>query len=373
MPTPSATPAQFRRLQTEHRARLMRLTSATERLIHENWQAIPAQAQRLYAPLLDAYARDLAALRAQDGDTSARLSLSWLTGQQARLQAIERGIRAQVNDFAQGAAQQVTHAQASAAPQGASDAAALGKTALEPVKKAGVHPDALWSRPNPNALANLVGRLSNGKPLSDLFDGFGEEASAAARKALMTGLSMGWGPREIARALLDALGISRNRALVIARQETLGAYRAAASQTYQANSDVLDGWYWSADPSPRTCAMCLAMDGTFHTLDETLDSHVCCRCAMIPKTKSYADILEPLGIDASDIPETSYEPDVTGADWFDQQDAATQQDILGSQAAYDAYADGDLTLSDLIGELDDPVWGHSRYQKSWKQYQQSRK
>lgn len=365
------TPAQYRALQRQQRAALDRLISQTEVALHQDYAAIPAAVRTLYQPLLDRYAADLAALRAEEEDAGARLSLSWLTDHLAHVQAIERTIRSQVDGFAQNAAHVVTHAQASAIPAGAHAANALGDAAL-----GSASPFVAWNRPNPNALAAFLGRASNGSALSNLFDGFGADAAAAARQALMAGLSMGDGPAAIARALADALGVAYNRAMVIARTETIGAYRSAASATYQANSDVLDGWYWSADPSPRTCAMCLAMDGTLHSVNDTLDSHVCCRCAMAPRSKSWADLVAAAGGDpstVSDIPESSYTPTQTGADWFDQQDAATQRNILGSQAAYDAYANGDLQLSDLVGVSHDPQWGTSRYQKSWKQVQQSRK
>lgn len=369
------TSAQYRALQQAQRARLARLIARTEATLHQDWQAIPQAVRALYQPVLDTYARDLAALRAEEGDT-ARLSLSWIATQRARLQAIEWTLRGQVDGFAHTAARAVTGAQSAAIPQGAADATALGHAALEPATQAGVSPDTIWNRPNPDALAQFLGYASDGKPLSNLFDGFGQEASAAARQALTLGLSMGQNPRSITSALMDALDVPRWRALTIARTEMLGAYRRAASATYQANSDVLGGWIWSADKSGRTCAMCLAMDGTRHSLDETLDSHCNCLCTQLPVTKSWADILGPLGIDASGIPETSIGAEgayQSGADWFDQQDAATQRGILGSQGAYDAYTSGDLRLSDLVGVSHDPQWGTSRYQRSWRQVQQSRK
>ncbi len=364
MPTP--TIQAYRQIQRQQRAALDSLISQTEAALHQDYAAIPAAVKSLYAPLLDRYASDLAALRAEEENTGARLSLSWLTDHLAHVQAIERTLRSQVDGFAQNAAHVVTHAQASAIPEGAQTANALGHAALAPVKDL-----VVWNRPNPNALQAFLGRASDGSPLADLFDGFGPASASAAREALMLGLSMGDGPAAIASALADALNVAYSRAMVIARTETIGAYRAAASATYQANSDVLDGWYWSADASARTCAMCLAMDGTLHPVSETLDSHPSCRCTQVPKTKSWADLLGP-GVDTSDITETSYTPTQTGADWFDQQDAATQRNILGSQAAYDAYANGDLALSDMVGVSHSPQWGTSRYQKSWRQIQKGR-
>ncbi len=106
------------------------------------------------------------------------------------------------------------------------------------------------------------------------------------------------------------------------------------------------------------------MHGTEHSLDETLDEHPNGRCSMIPKTKSWADILGPLGIDTSDIPDTS--PDIqSGSDWFDGQSEATQRAILGPK--YEAWSNGDFTLDDVVGHASDPVWGSSIYEKPLKE------
>ena len=106
------------------------------------------------------------------------------------------------------------------------------------------------------------------------------------------------------------------------------------------------------------------MNGTEHDLSESLDSHPNCRCAPLPKTKSWASILGPLGIDTSDIPETTIQVQ-SGADWFDNQPAATQQAILGN-AKYAAYKAGALKLSDLVYHGHDPDWGGYRQEKSLK-------
>jgi hypothetical protein len=107
--------------------------------------------------------------------------------------------------------------------------------------------------PSKDAIENIVGATSEGSPLADLFAGFGEEAADEAAKALITGLTLGDNPREIAPLVEDALDISRQRALTIARTEMQRAYRDAAMETYRANDDVVGSWVWVADLSPRTC------------------------------------------------------------------------------------------------------------------------
>ena len=86
---------------------------------------------------------------------------------------------------------------------------------------------------------------------------------------------------------------------------------------------------------------------------------------MLPRTKSWDEILSGLDIDASDIEDTR--PDiVSGTDWFGDQDEATQRRVLGN-AKYEAWSNGDFDLEDIVGRSYDKDWGHSIYEKSLKQ------
>jgi len=86
-----------------------------------------------------------------------------------------------------------------------------------------------------------------------------------------------------------------------------------------------------------------------------MDDHVAGRCALLPQTKTYAE----LGIDA---PEPEFNPQ-SGREWFEQQDEATQRKILGS-GKYDAWKDGKFTLDDIPHKTPSDVWGDSWTPKS---------
>jgi SPP1 gp7 family putative phage head morphogenesis protein len=281
---------------------------------------------------------------------------SWLY-EQYRLEHLTQFIESQINHYGQVALLTVGQVQQLGVNLGTDSAQAMLQSLL---------PDGvLWQfgRPSPAAIANLVGATQAGSPLASLFNGFGADASRNVTDALIAGLALGNGPREVALAVQQALNISYNRALTIARNEMLNAYRDAQMENYRANSDVVDQWRWTADLSSRTCIACLAMDGTLHDLSESLDSHVNCRCAAIPITKSWADILGPLGIDTSGM-DDSGNPDMqSGLDWFNAQDESTQRDMLGP-GKYDAWTNGDFTLQDIVGVKSDPLWGDSIYVKS---------
>lgn len=296
--------------------------------------------ERAYAYMLMMLQPALDSLYRQMADATAEgkpISVVWLY-EANRLENIKRLIREQVDQFAALSQVQVQQAQQYATQLGQQSALDM----LNTMMPTGKHHSSATSP---------IGMTLNGIPLAYLFLGFGSEAADLAGKALLTGVTMGDNPRKVASMVQQALGVSRNRALVIARQEMLQAYRAAHLATMRANDDIVDGWTWSALLDSRTCAMCIAMNGTEHSLSETMDSHVCCRCMQLPRMKS--------PVAAMSVPD--------GSTWFAQQDDATQLAILGSKAAFDLYKSGNASLRDFVGTHHDPVWGRSRYQKSAKQ------
>jgi SPP1 gp7 family putative phage head morphogenesis protein len=336
----------------EYRQRLL----AQERTAMAVLDYAHRQTLALIEPQLNALYDKMSAALANGED----ISTSWLYEQQ-RLETITHYITNYIDHFAALSQMQVQQLQSVGASLGSQSGMAL----LNSTVPKGV--SFSFGLPSPAAIANLVGSTQAGSPLSDLFNGFGPEAAQAAKNALISGVTLGYNPRQIASSIQDALNISLYRAQTIARTEMLRAYRDANTSTFQANSDVVDQWRWTCALSSRTCAACLSMDGELFPLDETLDSHPNCRCTPVPVTKSWADILGPLGIDTSNIPDTNTAGSMqTGSDWFDNQDADVQRAILGP-GKYDAWANGDFTLDDIVGTTTDPVWGNSIYEKPLKE------
>lgn len=338
------TIAQYRQQLLQHD---LAATAALESAYAHVLATIEPRLSRLYQQIADAQA------------SGEPVPLSWLY-EQNRLQTLMRFVEGQINHYA--ALAQMTTGQLQ------HYGVQLGTRSAQQQLQATVPPGVSWSfgLPSPSALANLVGATQAGSPLSDLFAGFGKEAAENVKTALISGLANGDNPATIAPQVAQALGISRNRALVLSRTETIRAYRSANLETLRANDDVCEGWVWQASLSRRSCAVCIAMNGTKHDLSEEMESHPCCRCVPVPLTKSWDAILGPLGIDTSGIPETSISIP-SGASWFAEQDESTQRAILGSNAAYQLYASGKASLSDFVGKSHDAQWGGSLYQKSVKQ------
>jgi SPP1 gp7 family putative phage head morphogenesis protein len=244
--------------------------------------------------------------------------------------------------------EQVTVQQATAAAgRGTRDAAAAIKRELGP-PPAGL---AVSFNSLPvGAVNDITARLGSGKPLRELFDSFGTDAAKLAREALITSVGLGLGPRKTAAAVRDALNVSTVRALTIARTEQMKAYRSASLQTYQANNSMVKGWRWRCSRSPRTCAMCWAMDGEEFALDEPFASHPNCRCAPIPITKTWAE----LGFGG--IPDRP--PPEPGSAVFARLSEAEQRHILGP-GRLALYQQG-TPLSAFVQKTTSKTWGPGR-------------
>jgi len=294
------------------------------------WQRIKTDLNRLTAQYWE---------RVQAGED---VPISWLL-EANRLQALQRQVEAELAVFAQWADVSIQAQQWEAVQAAGRYFDAQMKSQLP----AGV--GAVWNRLPREAVADLIGFTANGSPLRSLLDELGPQASEAIRKTLISGLALGQNPREIARQARAALGGNLARALTISRTETLRAYREATRRNYQENSDILDGWEWLSAKQSRTCAMCLAMDGTIHKLSETLDDHPNGRCTMVPLVKG------------TERPERE-----TGQEWFDKQPEETQRKVLGN-AGYEAYKAGAVSLSDFVGQKSSRAWGTTRYARSLKE------
>ncbi|MFC5268455.1 phage minor head protein [Kribbella qitaiheensis] len=208
-----------------------------------------------------------------------------------------------------------------------------------------------WDRVDPEQIAAIVKR-STERITSQLWP-ISAEADAVIRRELVRGIASGSNPRQTAaRMIKNAEGGFNGgltRALVISRTETLDAHRAAAKVSQEANADVLGGWVWLTDLSPRTCPACLGMSGTEHPLSEPgPQGHQQCRCSRMPRTKTWAE----LGFEDMDEP-GPVTPDA--GEWFAQQDEKTQRSILGA-GRYEAWKRGDYPMDNWAVRKQNPDW-----------------
>lgn len=155
-------------------------------------------------------------------------------------------------------------------------------------------------------------------------------------------------PRELARVIRDQAGLPLTRALTIARTEQLRAYRTGSSLTYQQARDSLRGWVWLSAADSRTCAVCWALHGSLHSVDEPMGSHPNCRCVPVPQTLPWSR----WGVDGELEPRR---PD-PGPVLFDRLPRAEQRRVLGP-GGLRLYERGELDLVDLVQATSHPLYG----------------
>ena len=175
-----------------------------------------------------------------------------------------------------------------------------------------------------------------------------DEATEAMRRRLVQGVAAGRNPQDTARLMVadvqDAFDGGLARAQVIARTETIDAYRAGARAHHEANADVLAGWVWLANLSERTCPSCVAMHGTEHALDEPgpLD-HPQGRCARMP-------LVKPELVPGAPAPTIE-----SGPEWLARQPEGVQRSVLGPRR-FEAWQDGGYPVSRWAVRRESPDW-----------------
>jgi len=198
-----------------------------------------------------------------------------------------------------------------------------------------------WQDMNEEAIQALVGAASGrSSPLYRLFGDIAKDYGSDITDTLVAGIVQGKHPYQMASDLRQVANIPVTRARTIARTESLRAVREASRQNYIRNAKLLEGWVWHSAQNRRTCAACWAMHGTLHPPEETMASHVNCRCAMIPITVGSTVYTEP------------------GKVIFDRLPGDTQRDILGPGKFID-YQTGKVDLEDLVKTKRSPQWGNS--------------
>lgn len=209
-----------------------------------------------------------------------------------------------------------------------------------------------WTSVDAGGVEAIVKRST--EQITSRFKPLSADADKAVRRELVRGYAAGANPRQTASRIVARTEGKFNggltRALAIARTETLDASRAGGHIGRMANADVLSGWAWHCELSPRSCTACISMDGTVFPLnDPGPNDHVNGRCTGVPVTKSWAD----LGF--GDIPEP---PSIreSGSEWFDGLSADEQRSILGP-SRYEAWKAGSYPMS---------AWGRMQHNDGWR-------
>jgi len=193
-----------------------------------------------------------------------------------------------------------------------------------------------------DAVEFMAGMAGDGSPLFAVLKGraLAPESVQGLTDALVRGTALGWNPRKTALAMRDGLAGGLQKALVIARSETLRAYRLANVAEYR-ESGVVTGFRRMAAKDGRTCLACLIQDGTIYTLESEMEDHPVGRCTACPIVKGF------------EMPQWQ-----TGREWLQQQDPEAQRVIMGD-ARYQLWRDGQVPLERMAYTAHSDTWGDS--------------
>ncbi len=196
------------------------------------------------------------------------------------------------------------------------------------------------------ALIQVLGLLDESGPLYRRLQQLAPQTVESVAKKIAEGVGLGYNPRKIARLINNELGQGLTTAMRTTRTAQLYAYREATRANYIANSDIVRGWYWSAQLDDRTCMSCIAQHGTFHPLNEPLNDHYNGRCAPLPAVLTLPNPIEQ-----------------SGEQWFKQQSEEVQKRMMGD-ARWEAWKAGKFSFDKLSGQHEDTVYGQMRVERS---------
>lgn len=190
-----------------------------------------------------------------------------------------------------------------------------------------------------SAMESLAGFLGDGTPLERLLREAWPDAFDGVMKGLLEGMARGYNPMQTARLVAERMGIGLTRMTLIARTESMRAFRVASVEQYR-ESGVVRGFKRMANKA-TACLGCLMLDGEFLEVEEDLDDHPNGGCDAVP------------WVDGADEPVWD-----TGRDWLKEQDEDKQRSIMGDER-YELWQKGSVNLQDMVEWKEDPTWGGS--------------
>jgi hypothetical protein len=285
---------------------------------------------------LQQYADDLTNDLLQMVDAGVTIDRGALQGMTTYQRLLVR-TRVETQDFARRLENEMTGLQENGIVTGANAAQGLSETI------GGRIVTRVWNEPDPEALSRLINYVDS-PAMQSRFATFGENAATNLADTLLNGIAQGLSPRATARMMRDWIdGVPLSWANNSARTVQLYSYRFANHQAYRENSRVLDGWIWSSSLDARTCLSCLSLHGKVFPLSAVCNDHHSGRCSGLPLVKGATWMLE--------MP--------TGEEWFNDQPAATQREMMGP-GMYDAWKRDQVNFNDLSREYSDDVYGTMR-------------
>jgi SPP1 gp7 family putative phage head morphogenesis protein len=130
------------------------------------------------------------------------------------------------------------------------------------------------------AALNIEAIAFSSKRAYELLERHGKDFANDASLTIGEGIAQGWGAGRIAPILRDRLNITRQRAEMIARTETIAALSGAAQQRYK--EAQIEGVTW-LPVKKNVCKYCAGRAMKVYALGSVmLPAHPNCRCTLMP-------------------------------------------------------------------------------------------
>lgn len=198
--------------------------------------------------------------------------------------------------------------------------------------------DQAFTRLHVSAFEAMAGIASDGTPLNRLLRRDFPLAFERMNEALVQGVTLGRGAKQVAADMVEASRIAFERSILIARTEMNRAYRFASTAQYR-DSGVVTG-FRRLVYKPTACFACLMMDGEYYPVEQELYDHPRGKCGVVPVV---------IGGHAP-----SWE---TGKAWFEKLPAEEQRRIMGA-GRYELWKGGGVRdLRSMVWMKPNAQWG----------------
>lgn len=200
-----------------------------------------------------------------------------------------------------------------------------------------------------------------GKLLSEFLTGLEDGKATLIRDAVRMGVIESQTTNEIVKKIRGTaalkyndgiLNITRANAESVVLTAVAHTANMAQQQVYEANSDIIKGYRYTATLDTRTTELCASRDGNFYKIGApkpAIPAHFRCRSRYVPVLKSFRE----LGLDV-DLPEStraSLDGQVPAKmnyqQWLSKQSLDRQITVLGKEKAI-LFNQGKLTLDKFV-------------------------
>jgi SPP1 gp7 family putative phage head morphogenesis protein len=186
-------------------------------------------------------------------------------------------------------------------------------------------------------IEQMVAQLQADAPLGELLvKAYGDAADEVANR-LLQGVTLGQSPRAVAENASNALGIQLDRAMTIARTETLRAYREPQLERFTQLG--ITEYKRIATHDELTCIGCLVEDGEVYSTPDGFDAHPNCRCTAVPI-----------------VPGAEAPTWQSSEEWFSSLDAEQQLAMMGP-GRYELWSSGAVNWADMSARTWNDTWG----------------